>query len=218
VKIGAGPVHGIHTRSGRLIAPSYISHIVDGKGRGQSCVIYSDDHGKTWEAGGVIPWVPEFHTGECTVLEKKDGALLMNMRAGGPSSYSFGWRTVSTSTDGGKSWSMPVTDKNLPEPACQASITRLNADEILFLNPAVHRKGGFHLWSRNSLTLRLSRDEGHSWPVSRVLNKGLAGYSDMAITGKGHILCIFENGERDYCEKITIACLDRSWLLAGEKQ
>ena len=93
---------------------------------------------------------------------------------------------------------------------------RLNEKEILFLNPAVHRKGGSHLWSRHNLTLRLSRDDGRTWPHSRILRKRLAGYSDMAITKEGKILCVFENGERDYCERISIVQVDRAWLLAGK--
>jgi sialidase-1 len=212
VGVGAGPVHGIHTSKGRLIAPSYVGHKVDGEGRGQSCIIYSDDGGKSWQAGGVIPWVPEFRPGECTVVERRDGSLLMNMRTSAPGVYSFGYRLTSVSMDHGMTWSKPVVDKNLPCPACQASMIRLNGKEILFLNPAVSHHGGFSIWSRKKLTLRLSRDEGRSWVASRVLNEGLAGYSDLAIAKNGNILCLFENGERDYCEKITIAELKPSWL------
>ena len=212
VGVGAGPVHGIHTSKGRLIAPSYVGHKVDGEGRGQSCIIYSDDGGKSWQAGGVIPWVPEFRHGECTIVERRDGSLLMNMRTSAPGVYSFGYRLTSVSTDHGMTWSKPVVDRNLPCPACQASMIRLNGKGILFLNPAVNHHGGFSIWSRKKLTLRLSRDEGRSWEASRVLNEGLAGYSDLAIAKNGNILCLFENGERDYCEKITIAELKPSWL------
>ena len=212
VGVGAGPVHGIHTSKGRLIAPSYVGHKVDGEGRGQSCIIYSDDGGKSWQAGGVIPWVPEFRHGECTIVERRDGSLLMNMRTSAPGVYSFGYRLTSVSTDHGMTWSKPVVDRNLPCPACQASMIRLNGKGILFLNPAVTHHGGFSIWSRKKLTLRLSRDEGRSWEASRVLNEGLAGYSDLAIAKNGNILCLFENGERDYCEKITIAELKPSWL------
>ena len=212
VSVGAGPVHGIHTSKGRLIAPSYVGHKVDGEGRGQSCIIYSDDGGKSWKAGGVIPWVPEFRHGECTIVERRDGSLLMNMRTAAPGVYSFGYRLTSVSTDHGMTWSKPVVDKNLPCPACQASMIRLNGKEILFLNPAVNHHGGFSIWSRKKLTLRLSRDEGKSWQAGRVLNEGLAGYSDLAIGKNGNILCLFENGERDYCEKITFAKLKPSWL------
>ena len=212
VGVGAGPVHGIHTSKGRLIAPSYVGHKVDGEGRGQSCIIYSDDGGKSWQAGGVIPWVPEFRHGECTIVERRDGSLLMNMRTSAPGVYSFGYRLTSVSTDHGMTWSKPVVDRNLPCPACQASMIRLNGKGILFLNPAVNHHGGFSIWSRKKLTLRLSRDEGRSWEASRVINEGLAGYSDLAIAKNGNILCLFENGERDYCEKITIAELKPSWL------
>jgi len=213
VHVGAGPVHGIHTKKGRLIAPSYVGR----KGDGGSCIIYSDDGGKTWQAGGIIPTVPEFRHGECTVVERGDGSLLMNMRASAPKAYSFGYRTLSTSTDDGMTWSKPVADEKLPGPACQASIIRLNDKDLLFVNPAVHHKGGFNLWSRNTLTLRLSQDDGRSWPFARVLNKGLAGYSDLAVTKDGRIFCVFENGEKDYCEKISIVEVEREWLLASKK-
>ena len=212
VGVGAGPVHGIHTSKGRLIAPSYAGFKVNGEGRGGSCVIYSDDKGKTWKAGGVIPWVPEFRHGECTIVERRDGSLLMNMRTSAPGKYSFGYRLTSVSKDHGMTWSKPVVDKNLPCPACQASMIRLNEKEILFLNPAVNHNGGFSIWSRKNLTLRVSQDDGRSWPESRVLNEGLAGYSDLAIAKNGNILCLFENGTRDYCEKITFVELKRSWL------
>ena len=217
VRIGAGPVHGIQTKKGRLIAPSYVGRTVDGKPRGGSCIIYSDDGGKTWKAGGVVPFVGDLRHGECTVVERSDGSLLMNMRTSAPGLYALGYRAASTSGDAGATWSKPVLDKNLSEPACQASMIRLNEKEILFLNPAVHRKGGFHLWSRRNLTLRLSRDDGRTWPIGRVLNKGLAGYSDMAVTKKGKILCVFENGKRDYCEKISIVQVDPAWLATGKE-
>ena len=217
IHVGAGPVHGIHTKKGRLIAPSYVGRTVNGKRQGQSCIIFSDDSGKTWKAGGVIPYVSDFRTGECTIVERSDGSLLMNMRASGPSSYSFGYRTISVSNDAGMTWSVPRAEKELPGPACQASIIRLNENEILFLNPAVHHEGGFNLWSRKNLTLRLSKDDGKTWTASRTLNEGLSGYSDVAIKKNGQILCVFENGKRDYCEKISVICLNRSWLTAREK-
>jgi len=216
VTIAAGPVHGIQTKKGRLIAPCYGGRMVDGKRRGGSFIIYSDDGGKTWNAGGHIPFVEDIRTGECTVLERPDGSLMMNLRTSAPGFYGLGHRAVSISTDRGMTWSKPVLDKNLPSTGCQGSIIRLNDKEILFLNPAVHRKGGFSIRSRRNLTLRLSKDEGKTWGCSCVLNKELSGYSDMAITKAGKILCLFENGKRDYCEKISIVQVDRAWLAAGK--
>ena len=150
------------------------------------------------------------------MVQRNDGSLLMNMRTSAPGFYGIGYRTVSTSSDRGATWSKPVLDKNLPGPGCQGSMIRLNEKDILFLNPAVHRKGGFQIRSRRNLTLRLSRDEGRTWPFARVLNENLAGYSDMAVTKEGKILCIFENGTKDYCERISIVQVDRAWLAAGK--
>ncbi len=211
VHIGAGPVHGIHTKKGRLIAPSYVGR----KGPGGSCIIYSDDGGKTWKAGGIIPSVPEFGHGECTVVERSDGSLLMNLRISPPNAYSFGYRASSESTDGGMTWSKPALERKLPCPSCQASIIRLSEKELLFLNPAFHHNGGFAIWSRKNLTLRLSTDEGRTWPHARVLREGLAGYSDIAVSRDGRIFCVYENGEKDYCEKISIVEVKPDWLRKG---
>jgi len=217
VGIGVGPVHGIQTSKGRLVAPCGVGRTVDGKPAGGCGIIYSDDGGKTWVPGGLIPPTTDFSVGESTVVERSDGSLLMNMRAGGPGgAYALGYRVVSTSSDGGITWSKPEVDKNLPCPACQGSIIRLNDKEILFLNPAVSKAGGFSLRSRRNLTLRLSGDDGRTWPHALVLNEGLAGYSDMAVTKEGKILCVFENGKQDYCQKISVVQVDRASLVAAK--
>jgi sialidase-1 len=208
VQIGAGPVHGMHTKTGRLIAPSYIGRTINGKRVGNCTTIYSDDGGKTWKPGGLVP--NNLAGGECTMVIRSDGSYLMNMRAGA------GYRAISTSSDRGVTWSKAVLDKSLPEPSCQASIIRLNDKEILFSNPAVHWAGGFAIWSRRNLTLRLSKDDGRTWPHARCLNEGLAGYSDIAVTKDGKIFCVFENGTNDYCDKISVVQVDRQWLLAGK--
>jgi sialidase-1 len=208
VQIGAGPVHGMHTKTGRLIAPSYIGRTVDGKRVGNCTTIYSDDGGKTWRPGGLVP--NNLAGGECTMVIRSDGSYLMNMRVGA------GYRAISTSSDRGVTWSKAVLDKALPEPSCQGSLIRLNDKEILFSNPAVHWTGAFAIWSRRNLTLRLSKDDGKTWPHARCLNEGLAGYSDIAVTKDGRIFCVFENGTNDYCDKISVVQVDRKWLLAGK--
>ena len=210
VRIATGPVHGIQMKNGRLIAPVWVcdrerKHKDENstKSRYQAGNIYSDDSGDTWQAGSLVP--PDLNRlNECTVLERNDGSLIMNMRA-----HNVGFRAVAASHDNGMTWSTPILDKNLPCPTCQGSIIRLNDKEILFSNPA----GG----GRKHLTLRLSPDEGKSWTHARTINKELAAYSDMAITKKGEILCLFENGKNKYHEKISIVKVKRNWLTTDEK-
>lgn len=215
VAISVGPGNGIHTSKGRLVVPCRVSQAGDGKPAGRDSIIYSDDGGTTWQAGGLIPPSTDFRMDEPTVVEKSDGSLMMNMRAGGPGgAYGLGHRVTATSSDGGLTWSKPVVDKNLPCPSCQASILRLNEKEILFLNPAISKGGEFSGAARRNLTLRLSGDDGTTWPHSLVLNAGLSGYSGMAITKAGKILCVYENGTHDFCEKISIVQVDRTTLVA----
>lgn len=68
--------------------------------------------------------------------------------------------------------------------------------------------------ARRNLTVRLSGDDGATWPHSLVLNKGLSAYSGMVITKAGKILCVYENGKADYCEKISTVQVDRTALVA----
>jgi len=212
VLIATGPCHGIQVSGGRLIAPVWICdrerkdrYVNTTKDRIRAGIIYSDDNGKTWRTGGLVPAdITILH--ECTVVEKKDGSLLINMRA-----HQAGYRAVSTSRDGGLSWSEPKLDKELPDPNCQGSLIRLNGDEILFSNLAVSSTGG----NRRKLRLRLSADGGRTWPHGRVIKEGSSGYSDLAVTDRDKILCLFENGSENYRQKISLMAVDRAWLTSG---
>jgi len=206
VRLGTGPVHGIQLRSGRLVAPIWLCdrELQDRAkeltpGRYRSGAIISDDAGRTWKAAGLVR--PELdRLNECAVLERLDGSLLMNMRA-----HQGGYRGICESSDGGLTWSSPVLDRNLPCPACQASLLRLPPREVLFVNPASDE--------RLNLTVRLSNDDGKSWAHARTIYPGPSGYSDLAVTRDGVILCLYEGGEKAYYEKIAVARFNRAWLL-----
>jgi len=192
--------HGPH--KGRLIIPSDHSYdSADGKVSGGGFeygahVIYSDDHGKTWELGGTIR--PKMN--ECQVIERADGkgTLLMNMR----SYFGKNRRALSLSSDGGISWSDPMEAVELVEPVCQAALIRYPGGEaslgkwMLFSNPASTK--------RENMTLRLSKDDGLTWPISKVLHAGPAAYSALAVLPDGDILCLYEKGTQNPYEKISL--------------
>ncbi|HBO45178.1 MAG TPA: exo-alpha-sialidase [Planctomycetaceae bacterium] len=202
-----GPGAGIQLRDGRLVIPcdhmnfeprEYCSH-----------VIYSDDGGATWTIGGIAR--PDVN--ECEVVELLDGQLMLNMR-----NHRSGRRerAVAISDDRGESWSEVTHDAALVESHCQASIRRhsLASDggenRLLFSNPADAQE-------RRRMTARMSEDEGRTWPQSRVLHEGPSGYSCLAVLPDGGILCLYERGEKDYRETITLARFSVDWL-AGETQ
>ena len=198
-----GPCHGIQLDDGTLMIPCDHSLSPDNKDW-FSHVIYSSDHGETWQLGGTAgPYC-----NESTVAQLSDGRLYLNMR----SYKGKAARQVAYSSDKGITWSSPVDDTTLVEPVCQGSVLRLNDDEtganrLLFSNPASTK--------RENLTIRLSNDKSESWPVSRTLHAGPAAYSDLVALGDNAIGCLYEKGESTPYETITFARIPLNWLTAG---
>ncbi len=207
-----GPGVGIQLEKGpwkdRLLIPC--DHSVALSGRDQlgynSHVIFSDDHGQNWRLGGVIS--PAVN--ECQVVELSDGVLMINMRNYDRSRTT---RAIATSTDGGTTWSPVRHDPVLVEPICQASFLRCteqppdDRNRLLFANPA-HGEPG----RRRDLTIRMSYDEGRTWPVQRVLWAGPAAYSSLAVLPNGRVACLFEAGDQQPYERIVCACFEPHWL------
>jgi sialidase-1 len=204
----SAPGNGIQSRNGRLLVASYSS-------RAQltisSCqLIYSDDHGKTWNIGHSTG---EYNN-EPQLVELENGSLMMNMRQ----SKEKGYRMFALSKDGGITWSDPKDEKTQPEPGsgCQASFIRFtkkddgsNKNRLLFANPASTK-------NRVNLTLRISYDEGTSWPVSKILYEGPSAYSCMTVLPDRSVGILYEKGEKTSNEKISFARFDIAWLTNGK--
>jgi sialidase-1 len=203
---GTGPGIGLQLASGRLLIPSY--HAVLETKMYRTHIIFSDDHGTTWELGGVVA----DDTSEPQVVVETDGTLHMNARTiKGPA-----LRTISTSFDDGQTWTKPIADKNLWEPRCQGTIYRLSRQapdrksQWLFTNPAGPK--------RERVTVRLSLDEGRSWPVQRLLHKGPSAYTSIVELSDGSIGCLYERWENpQYYQEISFATFDLDWLHGGNE-
>jgi hypothetical protein len=191
-----GPGVGIQLRSGRLLIPCDSKS--DGGKTRESHVITSDDGGKSWVLGGVVGPM----CNECQAVELTDGAVMLNMRT----YMGNNRRLVAVSNDGGATFTAPVEDKALIEPVCQASILRLPGPGggIAFSNPASLK--------RENMTVRLSRDDGKTWPAARVLHPGPAAYSCLVALPSGEVGCLYERGEKNAYETITFARFTRDWL------
>ena len=227
--IATGPGHGIQLRKGRLIVPVWISN--GGKRhRPSACsLIYSDDLGKTWEVGDLVPF-DYVNMSETVAVELEDGSTMLNIRNEDRDHR----RAISISKDGAHRWSAPRLDPELKEPVCMANIIRYNfktesqPGRILFSNPdnlAYSGKVGASYdknRDRVNLTIKLSRDDGKTWPVSRVLEPGIAAYSDLAIAKDGSVLCLYERagvGESMWDTKyITLARFNLEWVCGGEAE
>ena len=187
--------HGPH--AGRLILPVYWF-------RTNNCsfFIYSDDHGKTWQRGGICGK----GTGEIQIVELADGSLLSTMR---PSGVAGGYRYFSKSTDGGVTWGPlgtgvtvsgmtrfdATTPNPVPDSTCQGSIFRLSSTADSDRNRLVHANSGNTTTARINMTVRISYDEGQTWAQSRLVNgPGASGYSALARLANGDIGLLYEKG------------------------
>ena len=205
-----GPGNGIQLQrglhKGRLVIPCdhRVDGIADRHQSSRSHVFFSDDQGQSWKLGGAT----NSKMNECAVAELSDSSLILNMR----SFRGKGKRAVSASHDGGLTWSAPVDDPTLIEPVCQASMIRhtwagrREKSRLLFSNPATTS-------GRHHLTVRLSYDEGRTWPIGKLLYEGSSAYSSLAHLADGRIGLLYE---RDDYRKITFAGFTLDWLSSSQ--
>ncbi len=204
--IGIQLQHGAN--KGRLVIPANHSYNYEGSILGAH-VIYSDDGGKSWNISEpVFPG-----QNESQVVELMDGTLMLNSR----NHLNRGSRAIAFSADGGKSWPNPSSKSDLIEPRCQASIIRYapnqvtNENIILFSNPNSTDK-------RVGMTVKLSYDEGKSWPIARMLYSGPSAYSCLVALPDGRIGCFYEAGVSSSYEKLVFAAFTLDWLTGTKNQ
>ncbi len=170
---------------------------------------FSDDQGETWNYGDVAPEQSEGMGNEVQMVEMPDGSIQLNARSASGNKL----RKVGFSQSGGETWSGLVDHPELPESECMGSIIRFSftwkneRSRILFSNPASQEK-------REMGTIRVSYDEGKTWPVSKVVHTGSFAYSCLTKIDQETVGLLYEND--DY-RKITFAIINLEWLEKPDK-
>lgn len=177
---------------------------------------WSDDLGESWQIGGAITVREDGSSArglnEATAVELEDGSLLINSRAyqdGKP----VGKRAVtmgSFDSAGRIRFGAVRHDQTLIDSGVQASLIRLPSGQLaptkeellVFANPA-------HPSARLRMTVRLSRDRGRSWPVSRLIDPGPSAYSDLVVVSEATLGLVYERGNRG---GIAFVALGLDWL------
>ena len=94
---------------------------------------------------------------------------------------------------------------------------------ILFANPDSRNNPAEHGWcrARENLSIKASEDEGRTWAVSRVLEPGISGYSDLAAAPDGTVYCFYERGgvksQMFHTQYLTVARFPVCWIEDEEK-
>lgn len=209
--IATGPGHGIQIRSGRLVVPIWLAYGGMGDHKpSASGTVFSDDHGKTWQAGDIaVPDNGAFgDPNETMVTELSDGRVMLVTRSVSEANR----KLITTSLDGATNWTTPVFHAQLWEPICMASIAAYPSQPctLIFSNP--HSlgldKSGKEIpagrGKRQNLSIKLSRDDGKTWPISKTLDAGPSAYSDLAILPDGAILCLYEANNSIACARFNL--------------
>ncbi|RII13124.1 Sialidase precursor [Streptomyces sp. YIM 130001] len=186
--------HGTH--KGRLIQQYAIRH----DGANYAVSAYSDDHGETWRTGTPVgPGGDENKT-----VELSDGRIMLNNR-------SAPYRTVAYSSDGGVTYTPLEQDTELPDPANNGSIMRLEPDA-----PASDPKSKWLLFSntasrtaRENTTVKMSCDDGETWNIQKTVDAGPSAYSTLTRLAGDRIGMLHERGNVDH---ITYKSFDLRWL------
>ena len=209
VLLAPAPQAGITLRDGTLVMlieglaegdPNSVDH----QKQAFSGIMTSNDHGKTWTVGSI----EARGSGECQVVELRDGTLLMNSRTSRPAKY----RSIYDSHDQGRSWQTHPTHRNtLIESSCNGSLINIAfshdgqwRNALLFTNCHTQVE-------RFNQMIQVSFDEGYTWPdeYHLLLDEGLGnGYPSLAQIDDEHIGIVYEGSQAHLVfEKIAISAL-----------
>jgi sialidase-1 len=199
-----GPGSGIVMKNGTLVFPA---QYWDENKVPYSTIIFSKDHGYTWE-GGING--PKSNTTESQVVETVDGTLMLNMR-----DNRGGFRSIATTNDMGLSWQEHSTSRAaLIDPVCMASFIKATVKvngqlkEVLFFsNPNSSN-------ARNNITIKASLDHGATWlPANQFLidERNSYGYSSLTKIDDHTIGLLYEGIKDIYFVKVSVSDIVKSF-------
>jgi sialidase-1 len=202
-----GPAHGIQlehgTHAGRLIVGAHQKPAANTVLAG---VLYSDDHGDTWQASKVPNSFVDgqLSPGEIAVAELPDGAVYAAAR----NEFDGGnHRAKAISTDGGATLPTFTTVPSLVTPNVQGSVLALQqtygttpGDILVFSAPSDPT-------DRKLLKIRYSTDRGNTWtsPTNGLVTGDRSGYSDLAELTGGEIGVFYEGGATFSADELRFA-------------
>ncbi len=209
--IATGPGHGVQLASGRLVVPIWLAYGETGDHKpSASATIFSDDHGKTWQAGEIaVPDEGEYgDPNETMITTLSDGRVMLVSRSVSKPNR----KLITMSQDGASDWSKPMFHPSLWEPVCMASIVTHPSQQqtLIFSNPhtLARDETGNEIPAgrgpRKNLSIKLSRDDGMTWSVNKTLESGPSAYSDLAVLPDGTILCLYEGGQTIVCARFNL--------------
>ena len=182
---------GICMSDGTLVFPiqvSFTEKVANGSYSTKSGIIYSTNHGTTWQMSQSFVEAP---SSECTIVEY-DGKIILNARSDGNKN-----RRIFYTTNMGNSWvSMRELSENTAQySACQGHMIKLPSKNhrqeecVLFSHPTGNARNGLGL---SILNARMSRFTS----LGVIVPWSYDGYSCLAYDStRDRLYCLWEGGD-----------------------
>lgn len=179
---------GTQLKDGTLLA------VINDFAAHEANVFGSSDHGKAWRFFGKPVGVAD----ETKIVELGDGTWMLNARSWAPQGNYR--REVYLSKNHGETW-VSCPDNGLLDTGANGALwkTRFPDGCSALLLSNCHSEG------RQNLTLKVSFDEGKTWPKTFSLWPGIAAYSDITELPDGRIGILYEAGDRELYERFDFA-------------
>ena len=187
-------------RDGRLMTVGVVQ-----KGTGWSLMnyaVWTPDLGKTWEVSNLA----FDHGDESKICELNNGSILMSIRHSPQ-------RVLGISNDGGKNWEPMILMPDIHDPACNGDCIRYTStkdgydkDRLIHTIP--------YSRTRSNVSVLISYDESHHWPVSKTIYAGGSAYSSAAVLPDGRIAVYYEK-EKGSGYQLVLSIFTLDWVTDG---
>ncbi len=184
-------------QNGRIIVPA--NHSTEG-GKGNqflgSHVVYSDDHGESWQIGAVdSEGSGSVNPNELTVVETRENTLYFNTRNQNLRPDSISNRAITYSQDGGITFERKFfQEPNFITPVVHGSLVR-SLKNIFFIAPNDPSE-------RKNLSMWVSRNETQTWAQPVLLQEGFSAYSSSIMLDDNRVGILFESGKEHPYQEI----------------
>ncbi|BCJ69463.1 sialidase family protein [Polymorphospora rubra] len=211
-----GPGRGIQLADGRLLVEVWHRRPLSlpaAERDYHASVVYSDDGGRTWARGGIVPDPAGLGLNEARIAQLATGEVIVNSRlASGVSNTS---RAVAVSRDGGRTFTAAAVETNTAPHAgigagLASRVDRHRVERVVYTSPVAGT-------DRNTLYARVSHDGTRSWSWGRVVDPARAGYSDIVWLDDATALVLYSRlGATGVATQDVVAArFDLTWLTKG---
>lgn len=202
-----GPGHGITMGDGTLLVPVWMvpKAYEEPLTKHDPSVIstfYSKDNGEVWAVGEILGITDQvICPNETAAALTSKGSVYLNIR------HKACHRAKAYSDTGFSAWTQYGPDRKLQDPRCFGSVVAyndgVNPYSLLLVNCDCKT-------DRVNITVRVSTDDGKTYPVSRVIDAERGGYADIAADENDGLIYVLYEDKKGITDHLAV--FNYAWL------